>query len=81
MGLDKVYHLYTVFRFCQRPIFRPGKKYGKDTVPGLFNWQLPVLRCWGRFGLRAEGQPRLLQIHLPGNGIFKADVLLLPAAH
>ena len=48
-----------------------------DQLPGR---QRALLRGRHRAGVCLPGQPHVLQIHLPGDGIFETDKLFFPPA-
>lgn len=65
----------------RHPADAPRQSRQNDDVLPFRGWKCALLRRRNRPGHRAEGQPRLLQVHLPDHRLPEADELLLVTAH
>ena len=71
--------------FVSFQLYRDGSGGKSLFVPAELQARLEggeraVLRRRDRAGLWAEEQPGLLQVCVPGDGVFKAHAILFPAA-
>lgn len=62
-----------------RHFFDARREHGKDPVCLFSCWKYPVLCGWHCAGIPMQRQPCLLQVSLPGNGLFESYELFFPA--
>ena len=69
-----------VARHCH-PADVPRQSRQNDDVLPFRGRECALLRHRNHPGHRVEGQPRLLQVHLPNHGVPQTEELLLVTAH
>ena len=78
-GVLSIHHLCIILCLCGGTFFVARRKHGKDPVCLFSCWKYPVLCGWHCAGIPMQRQPCLLQVSLPGNGLFEAYELFFPA--
>ena len=78
-GVLSIHHLCSILCLCGGTFFDARRKHGKDPVCLFSCWKHSVLCGWHCTGIPMQRQPCLLQVSLPGNGLFEADELFFPA--
>lgn len=77
--MDQVYHFYGIAPICGVPLFAPRWLSGEDHVLGVPHRKFALLCGWHRIGIRVQGQPGFLQIHMPDYRIHETHELFFHA--